>query len=567
MPFHVTSLVVSAALLTTPALSAQEAVSSSPVPVVGSASTLSVVPHYIKYAGTLPNAPGRASVVEVKFALYTNQTGGDPLWSETQQVSLDTTGKYSVLLGSASLAGVPSSIFATGQARWIGVTLGSDQESLRSILVATPYSFKAADADTLSGHPVSDFALREPIAPGAKAPGGTPVTQINVSSPLTGGGTGPTVTIGLSGNFAQTGVANEFTQPNTFDSYIAANSATPFTPAISANTAVSANFAIQANSNASSNGYGFAAYASNYPIFAQATDTTQGDETIGVYSQTFNTGSLSFGVYAQAQNGNGASGVYGLSGSASTEGTVVQPGFGGAGVWADTNQYGGAGASLLATADDNDAGIFASNSPTGYYTVYIQNDDTTQNAGPLNAINTFNQTFCEMDAYADFTCSGNISVVNTVDKDHKVASYSMQSAENWSEDFGTGQLAGGRASITIDPQFASTVNTGVDYHVFLTPNGDSKGLYIASKGPGVFEVVESNGGKSNIAFDYRIVAKRKGFENVRLADMTPKSIRVKTPSGKPYAVKQQAPHRKMISPADRRSVGLTNISAPLPAAK
>jgi hypothetical protein len=28
-----------------------------------------------------------------------------------------------------------------------------------------------------------------------------------------------------------------------------------------------------------------------------------------------------------------------------------------------------------------------------------------------------------------------------------------------------------------------TVNTGLDYHVFLTPNGDCKGLYVSQKSP------------------------------------------------------------------------------------
>jgi predicted transcriptional regulator with HTH domain len=36
-------------------------------------------------------------------------------------------------------------------------------------------------------------------------------------------------------------------------------------------------------------------------------------------------------------------------------------------------------------------------------------------------------------------------------------------------------------------------------------------------------VHELRGGSSNIAFDYRIMAKRNGFENVRLADVTKKS--------------------------------------------
>jgi hypothetical protein len=563
MPFYLSPFVAGALLLVAvPALPAQDAVSLSPVPVTGTAAT-SVVPHYIKYSGTLPSAPGRANVVDVKFALYTNPTGGEALWSETQQVTLDSTGKYSVLLGSMTPAGVPGTIFATGMARWIGVTLGNEEESARTILVAAPYSLKAADADTLGGHPAADYVLKN----GGPRPagGGTDITQINVTSPITGGGTGPTVSIGLDTSaLAMIASANSFTSSNTFNAGIVANSPSPATNAIYATTTASNLFPVEIYSQASVNGWGLGTYSTNYPMFAQATDTTAGDETIAVYGQTFNTGSYSFGIFGQAQNGNGASGVYGLSGSASTEGSQVQPGFGGAGVWADTNQFGGAGASLLATADDNDAGIFASNSPTGYYTVYLQNDDTTGDAGPLKAYNSNNQSFCEIDGAADLTCSGSISTaVVGGGPGHRVASYGVQSAENWIEDFGTAQLQGGHASVTLDPTFASTVNTGVEYHVFLTPNGDSKGLYIANKGQGSFEVLESNGGKSNIAFDYRIVAKRKGYESLRLADMTEKAEKAKTPSGKPYAVKAQPVRRHATSPADRRGPGLATVVSPV----
>ena len=41
--------------------------------------------------------------------------------------------------------------------------------------------------------------------------------------------------------------------------------------------------------------------------------------------------------------------------------------------------------------------------------------------------------------------------------------------ENWFEDFGSGQLSGGAATITLDSAFAETVSTTADYHVFLTP--------------------------------------------------------------------------------------------------
>jgi hypothetical protein len=56
--------------------------------------------------------------------------------------------------------------------------------------------------------------------------------------------------------------------------------------------------------------------------------------------------------------------------------------------------------------------------------------------------------------------------------------------------------------------------------VFLTPKGDSEGLYVSDETPRGFEVHEQRGGHSSIAFDYRIMAKRKGYENVRLEDLT-----------------------------------------------
>jgi hypothetical protein len=96
----------------------------------------------------------------------------------------------------------------------------------------------------------------------------------------------------------------------------------------------------------------------------------------------------------------------------------------------------------------------------------------------------------------------------------------MLSPENWLEDFGSATLANGVATVALDPTFTATVNTTIDYHVFLTPTGDCKGLYISQKSANTFEVRELAGGQSNVAFDYRIVAKRAGYESQRLEDVT-----------------------------------------------
>ena len=50
-----------------------------------------------------------------------------------------------------------------------------------------------------------------------------------------------------------------------------------------------------------------------------------------------------------------------------------------------------------------------------------------------------------------------------------------------------------------------------DYHVFFTPRGECRGLYVRSQGGASFEVRELAGGKSSVAFSYRIVGHRKAI--------------------------------------------------------
>jgi hypothetical protein len=88
----------------------------------------------------------------------------------------------------------------------------------------------------------------------------------------------------------------------------------------------------------------------------------------------------------------------------------------------------------------------------------------------------------------------------------------MESPEHWFEDFGGARLSGGRVKVKLDPDFAKVVRTQ-DYRVFLTPEGDCKGLYVSSKSARGFEVRELQGGASGVRFSYRIVAKRKDIRN------------------------------------------------------
>ena len=120
-------------------------------------------PRFIQFNGVLRDATGniRTGIQSVTFAFYAEQTGGSPLWLETQNVVVDEQGRYVGLLGSQTTDGLPLDLFAGNEARWLSVRLnqpGSEEQS-RILMVSVPYALKAADADTLGGLPLSAFQL------------------------------------------------------------------------------------------------------------------------------------------------------------------------------------------------------------------------------------------------------------------------------------------------------------------------------------------------------------------------------------------------------------------------
>jgi hypothetical protein len=123
------------------------------------------VPRLIKFSSSLRDAAGqpRNGMVSVTFSIYADQDGGAPLWVETQNVTPDEAGRYTVLLGNTSATGLPLEIFANGAARWLSVQAEGDAESSRTIMVSVPYAIKALDAETLGGKPASAFVLADPV--------------------------------------------------------------------------------------------------------------------------------------------------------------------------------------------------------------------------------------------------------------------------------------------------------------------------------------------------------------------------------------------------------------------
>ena len=175
----------------------------------------------------------------------------------------------------------------------------------------------------------------------------------------------------------------------------------------------------------------------------------------------------------------------------------------------------------MGTADSGYAGFGLNNG--SYVTgLFFNNSSSTSYALEAGTLSKH----CTVDTSGDLQCSGSVSGAVQGQGDRTVRLYAVQSPENWFEDFGSGILSNGSTTVILDPGFAQTVNTNVEYHVFITPNGESEGLYVVNKTAGGFEVREQHGGHSNVGFDYRIVGRRKGYEHVRLEDVTEKNAQL-----------------------------------------
>ncbi len=235
-----------------------------------------------------------------------------------------------------------------------------------------------------------------------------------------------------------------------------------------------------------------------------------GVEAIGTTSDGLNAYSTSAaGVFAQSTSGIGVHGI-----SSSSEG-VYGTSSSGSGVHGQsTSSYGVvAGSSsfdgLYATGGNaidavgTSRGVDASG--------YVAYQGQTTNAGGL-ALSLYSNTGASI-AYIDN--SGNLALAGSVSplvatRGGAVArTYVAKSTMQTIEDFGSGAIVNGTGSVRLDPAFAQTID-GSGYQVFLTADGDNRGLYVAQKTATGFVVRETQGGRSSLAFDYRIVAREYG---------------------------------------------------------
>jgi trimeric autotransporter adhesin len=167
-----------------------------------SSQSSAVVPRLVNFSGKAIDA-GKVitGTAGATFAIYGEESGGSPLWLETQNIQADAKGNYTVQLGATKPEGLPLDLFTSGEARWLGVMINGGQEQPRVLLLSVPYALKAADAETVGGLPASAFLLAGAANAAALSNNGSTNGGANAVTPAVSG-TGTTDFIPLWTNSA-----------------------------------------------------------------------------------------------------------------------------------------------------------------------------------------------------------------------------------------------------------------------------------------------------------------------------------------------------------------------------
>jgi hypothetical protein len=266
----------------------------------------------------------------------------------------------------------------------------------------------------------------------------------------------------------------------------------------------------------SSNGPGIGANSNNsYGVFASTENTSGG--VAGVQGNDESTGHLDAGVKGTSINGIGVQGVS-LGG--------------GTGIYASSAS--GVGLNVVGgTVSNPTLSVIAG--PTGFNVIAACSSGVSVCTSPVFTVTVNGGVFgAGFEANGDiFSDNGSFAIQNTTGEYYKdgtcvagcsasaksvrrVRTYAPQASRPTIEDYGEAHLVGGQAYVRLDPAFANVIDQRTNYLVVVTPEGDSNGLYVAQRTLAGFMVRENRGGKSTLAFAYRIATKPYASTAARL---------------------------------------------------
>jgi hypothetical protein len=239
------------------------------------------------------------------------------------------------------------------------------------------------------------------------------------------------------------------------------------------------------------------------------TSTTNGNSAVaGIANGTTGTG---HGVYGKSSNGPGVFGV-----TTSTKSPSGDPNAGLYGFSSASTAFG-----VFGRNSGSGTGVFGETGDKSGTQYAIAGQADYKNGWILDVYNLATHGNCTIDPTGDLGCSGTIMGKAPAQSRQRrsaggdVLTYAAQTASATIEDVGTARMYDGVATVQIDRDFASVMDRGW-YYIFLTPLGDTRGLYVSEKTPTAFRVRETEHGRSSLLFDYRIVAHPLDATNDRL---------------------------------------------------
>ena len=270
-------------------------------------------------------------------------------------------------------------------------------------------------------------------------------------------------------------------------------------------------------------GYGVEGTAGNNSLGAIYGNATT---SIGVRGSSvsnlglYGTSGSSAGVYGVGSTGveGIASSGYGVSGSSSSGAGVRGGSSSGPGVSAnsrsgdalDATTSGGIGAYVINT-NGNGTDIY------GSYIALLGRS----NAYPLLLTNASGANLFYVDGVGNVFSHGTYRTFVATRDGAATTAFTTRSTTPNVEDVGAARLVNGAATVAFDPAFRASIDAHAAYHVFLTPNGDTRGLYVAMKTAAGFVVRETQGGRATLDFDYRVIAAAPGRAQERMALVGP----------------------------------------------
>jgi len=513
-------------------LSVTLAAQTASTPAPDSAS----VPKVIRFSGsiTVPAdsnaqgvvlAPGAAPthVVAITFSLYAEQSGGAPLWSEVQNVHVDSAGRYTVQLGATKPDGLPMDIFTSVQAQWLGVQPQGQAEQARVLLVSVPYALKSGDAETFGGLPPSAF-MKMPSVDGTS--GSTQTTGSTGNTGKSGGGIDTVINCvnaatGYLPLFTQTRppnitICNSAIYQNPTTAKLGIGTTTPggkFEVIDNNPNDVDHSFVINATTNVGT-AAGVSGQNFDTVMGIGVTGHVQGASGTGVLGFHDNLSGLGAGVtgLTNSSSGMGVSGIantatgsaYGVSGaSASNDGIgvigVVTSGgaqghqsFGVEGQAHDPNGAGGSFANLASSGKSvGMSAITDSSTGTGVYGVGLGASQTGQMFGNLTTVGVWGDAANGIGIFATSDDSTALLAVNNsptgaalggVNKSTSgvadgVAGTTVSPAQNASGVYGEAMAATGATNGVFGQTDSSDTNADGVYGKATSTSGSAKGVY------------------------------------------------------------------------------------------